>query len=220
MRNDAANDRRRPAVVVSIAAHAALLTLLIAPLGLRVKTRTLPPATRCCFTLLETAGGSHTPVMPVPGVPGMQTTLRPNHDLVLEKKRIDPVHPAKAAKAAAPPPPSQSTGTGTGAAATGSGSDNQNATPAFPVFSPKPPVNDRALLPSAEQQIVVDVNVSAAGEVTAESLVKGMGTPLDQIVLDTVKTWKFHPATVNGNPIASEAELIFPFNRSYPVSGA
>jgi outer membrane biosynthesis protein TonB len=47
-----------------------------------------------------------------------------------------------------------------------------------------------------------------------------MGTPLDQIVLDTVKTWKFHPATVNGNPIASEAELIFPFNRSYPVSGA
>jgi TonB family protein len=220
MRNDAAKDRRRPAVVVSVAAHTALLTLLIAPLGLRVKSRVLPPATRCCFTLLQTAGGSHTLSMPVPGVPGMQATRRPNHDLEMQKKRIDPTRPAKAAKAAAPPPPSQSTGTGTGTAATGSGSDNQNATPAFPVFSPKPPVSDRALLPADEQQIVVDVNVSAAGEVTAESLVKGMGTSLDQIVLDTVKTWKFHPATVNGNPIASEAELIFPFNRSYPVSGA
>jgi len=220
MNSGSAKDRRRPAVVASVAAHAALLTLLISPVGLRMKSRELPPATRCCFTLLETAGGSHTLAMPVPGVPGMQATRRPNHDLEMQKKRIDPTRPAKSAKAAAPPLASQSTGTGTGAAATGSGSDNQNATPAFPVFSPKPPVTDRALLPPDEQQIVVDVNVSAAGEVTAESLVKGMGTSLDQIVLDTVKTWKFHPATVNGNPIASEAELIFPFNRSYPVSGS
>jgi protein TonB len=218
MKSGSAKDRKRPAVVVSAAAHAALLALLIAPLGLRVKPRMLPPATRCCFTMLETAGGSHTPAMPVPGVPGMQATRTPDHDLEMQKKRMDPTRPAKAAKAAAPPPASQSTGTGTGTAATGSGSDNQNATPAFPVFSPKPPVNDRALLPPSEQQIVVDVNVSAAGEVTAESLVKGVGTSLDQIVLDTVKTWKFHPATVNGNPVASEAELIFPFNQKYPVA--
>ena len=45
-----------------------------------------------------------------------------------------------------------------------------------------------------------------------------MGSALDQIVLDTVRTWKFHPATVNGNPVASEAELIFPFNAQYPVT--
>ena len=217
MRKHAAAGRARFGVLLSIGAHVAILLLLLAPMGLRVKTRTLPPATRCCFTLLETAGGSHTPVMPVPVVPGMQVTRHPNHDLELEKKRIDPVRPAKAAKASAPPPPSQSTGTGTGAAAVGSGSDNQNAMPAFPVFSPKPPVNDRALLPGSEQQIVVDVNVNAAGEVTGESLVKGMGTALDQIVLDTVKSWKFHPATVNGNAVPSEAELIFPFNKNYPV---
>jgi len=36
-------------------------------------------------------------------------------------------------------------------------------------------------------------------------------------VLDIVKTWHFQPATVNGKPIASQAELIFPFNRSYPI---
>ena len=149
----------------------------------------------------------------------MQVTPKPNHDLAVEKRRMDPVRPAKAAKASAPPPPSQSTGTGTGTATAGSGSDNQNATPAFPVFSPKPPVTDRALLPADERQIVVDVTVSAGGEVTGETLVKGMGTPLDQIVLDTVKTWKFHPATMNGNPVASEAECIFPFNQSYPVVG-
>jgi outer membrane biosynthesis protein TonB len=39
-------------------------------------------------------------------------------------------------------------------------------------------------------------------------------------VLDTVKSWRFHPATINGNPVATEAELIFPFNLSYPTTPA
>jgi len=66
----------------------------------------------------------------------------------------------------------------------------------------------------------VDVNLNAAGDVVGASLVKGMGNSLDQIVLDTVKTWRFHPATVNGTAVASQAELIFPFNPSYPITPA
>jgi TonB family protein len=102
--------------------------------------------------------------------------------------------------------------------AAGSGADQQNADPAFPVFSPKPAVADRSLLPNVNQDVVVDVKVSAAGDVLEATLVKGLGNGLDQIVLDTVKTWRFHPATVNGNPVATEAELIFPFNQLYPTS--
>ncbi len=101
--------------------------------------------------------------------------------------------------------------------AAGSGADQQNADPAFPVFSPRPPVTDRSLLPSLNQEVVVDVKVSATGDVLEATLVKGIGNALDQLVLETVKTWRFHPATVNGTPVATEAELIFPFNRSYPT---
>jgi outer membrane biosynthesis protein TonB len=61
------------------------------------------------------------------------------------------------------------------------------------------------------------VKLDAFGTVVAESLVNGLGNKLDQIVLDTVKTWKFHPATINGRPVPSEAELIFPFNPNYPI---
>ena len=100
----------------------------------------------------------------------------------------------------------------------GSGADRQNADPAFPVFSPHPPVSDRSLLPRSNQEVVVEVKVSAAGDVLEATLVKGIGNGLDQIVLDTVKSWRFHPATINGNPVATEAELVFPFNLSYPTT--
>jgi protein TonB len=102
--------------------------------------------------------------------------------------------------------------------AAGSGADQQSADPAFPVFSPHPPVSDRSLLPHSNQEVVVDVKVSAAGDVLEVTLVKGIGNGLDQIVLDTVKSWRFHPATINGNPVATEAELVFPFNLNYPTA--
>jgi len=102
--------------------------------------------------------------------------------------------------------------------AAGSGANQQNADPAFPVFSPHPPVSDRSLLPSSNQEVVVDVKVGATGEVLEVTLVKGIGNGLDQIVLDTVRSWRFHPASINGSPVATEAELIFPFNRNYPTT--
>jgi outer membrane biosynthesis protein TonB len=45
-----------------------------------------------------------------------------------------------------------------------------------------------------------------------------MGNKLDQIVLDTVKTWRFQPALENGKAVPTQAELIFPFNPSYPIT--
>ena len=100
----------------------------------------------------------------------------------------------------------------------GNGVDTQSADPAFPVFSPRPPVTDRALLPAFNQQVIVDVKVSAAGDVLEATLVKGIGNQLDQIVLTTVKTWRFHPATLNGTAVPTEDELIFPFDQNYPIA--
>ncbi|HEY2469560.1 MAG TPA: TonB family protein [Terracidiphilus sp.] len=109
-------------------------------------------------------------------------------------------------------------GDGSGKAAFGNGNESEDVYPAFPVFSPHPPVADRSLLPSSPQKIVVDVNVDASGQVVSMKLVKGLGTQLDRIVLDTVRTWRFHPATVNGKAVPTEAELIFPFTQDYPIA--
>lgn len=94
----------------------------------------------------------------------------------------------------------------------GNGTDAASADPAFPIFSPQPAVTDRRLLPATDRQVIVDVKVSAAGDVLEATLVSGIGNALDTIVLTTVKTWRFHPAMMNGNPVPTEAELIFPFS--------
>jgi TonB family protein len=98
---------------------------------------------------------------------------------------------------------------------TGSGNGLQDATPAFPTFSPNPPVRDRSLLPNDETNVVVDVNVSAQGDVLDEKLVRGLGNSIDQVILETVRSWKFHPATLDGAPVSSVSELVFPMSQRY-----
>jgi len=210
--------RSRTSVVLSIGAHGAVLGVLLWPAA-HGRVRVLPPANRCCVAMLAVAGGSHRPQVVLPAPISSGQSRRSPEVTQAPHKLPDPRRPIHPTRAAEPTPPAPSSGMGSGTA-TGDGNDAQNVTPAFPVFSPKPPVKDRSLLPAAEQQIVVDVSLSADGQVLAETLVKGMGSALDQIVLDTVKTWRFQPATVNGNPVASEAELIFPFNPKYPISAS
>jgi TonB family protein len=162
------------------------------------------PATKFYPAMLLHAGGTKTPWTPAPGRKRHPVDVKqPATDLAVNR------NPASAAGSLVSAPEST---------VAGNGSDNASADPAFPVFSPRPPVVDRSLLPDSNQEVVVDVKVSAAGDVLEATLVKGIGNGLDQIVLDTVKTWRFHPATVNGSPVATEAELIFPFNLKYPTT--
>jgi TonB family protein len=210
--------RSRSGVMVSAGIHAAVIALLLIGGAARMRVHTVPPAKAGFLATLEIAGGAHRVSIPSFEAPNTSRAEKAEHVKDPETKVMDPTKAARKEKETPSALPQDSAGKGTGTAAAGDGADAQNATPAFPVFSPKPPVADRALLPAAEQHIVVDVNVNEAGDVTGETLVKGMGNALDQIVMDTVKTWRFHPATVNGSPVASEAELIFPFNLSYPVT--
>ena len=168
---------------------------------------------------IEVVGGSHAVKLALPPMPtaGLEPKAAP--DMESRAKPILPVtQKPRLKKPEGGAPPTPHAGDGTGQAETGSGSDDKNASPAFPVFSPRPPVGDRSLLPATEQKIVVDVNVDPLGAVVSEVLVKGIGNKLDQIVLDTVKTWRFQPALENGKAVPTEAELIFPFNPSYPIT--
>ena len=211
--------RSTTAMLLSVAAHGGVFALVVM-LGTAAGKTTVEPATLQVLAKLEVAGGPHAVQVPMPVADFGAHTKHPDATPESSKKTILPVEkPApKLAGGGAPKTPTQ--GDGSGKAFTGNGDSAEDARPAFLVFSPRPAVTDRALLPSSEQKIVVDVNVDALGQVVSEKLVRGMGNQLDQMVLEIVKTWRFHPATVDGRPVASEAEVIFPFNPSYPISNS
>jgi TonB family protein len=201
---------RRRGLVLSIGAHSVLglvLVLATLPWG---RVRPVYHESRCCSTPLywsgSQTGGSH----------------HPHPAARKQRKKPAPAAPAAAKTSAAPVPAAQDTATQAGLAAPqqqgafGTGTGSESAEPAFPVYFPWPGVADRSLLPPVEKKVIVEVTVNALGDVTGEKLVQGMGNSLDQIVLTTVKAWRFHPATLNGAAVESVADLVFPFNREYP----
>lgn len=209
--------RRLSSILLSLFLHSSVLALALL-VASATRGRLVQPTTRQTMALLEVAGTSHAIPVHLPPMDFAAHTRTPTHDPEATRKTILPVEPTPRKMSGGGTPPKPHAGDGSGSATAGNGSDAQDVTPAFPTFSPRPPVTDRALLPATEQKIVVDVDLDAGGLVLRETLVKGLGGPLDQIVLDTVRTWRFQPATVNGKPVPSQDELIFPFDPAYPIT--
>jgi TonB family protein len=206
-------------VLLSLAAHGCVLALVVW-LGVVTRARVVEQVKNVTVAGVEIAGGSHAVTVPLPARLTAAGTNKPERyadAAVPPTLMMRQLRPRNDAGGGAPPTPHA--GEGRANAANGNGSDNEDARPAFPVFAPKPAVTDGSLLPAAEKKIVVDVQVDEQGAVVNETLVKGLGNRLDQIVLETVKTWRFQPATVNGKPVETEAEIVFPFDLQYPVDG-
>ena len=215
-RNDTARELRM--VVLSAAVHGCILAAIW--VGMITHARVVARPESVTIAGIEDAGGSHAVEIPLPTRLTATDTNKPERyadaavPSTLVMRQLRSQNDSGGGRPAEP-----HAGEGRGIAAIGNGSDNEDARPAFPVFAPKPTVTDAGLLPVAEKKIVVDVRVDEEGAVVSETLVKGLGNRLDEIVLNTVKTWRFQPATVNGKAVATEAEIVFPFDSQYPVDG-
>ncbi|HUN83296.1 MAG TPA: energy transducer TonB [Terracidiphilus sp.] len=205
------------AVSVSLALHGITFAFL---LGLIHPPKIIQTESPLNAVQVATAGGAHAVKLALPAALASAHTPQPDPHAEPTRKSILPTPPHPTRKPGGGAPPVPHAGDGTGSAKNGNGSENQDVDPAFPVYSPRPPIADRSLLPRTEQKVVVEVTVDESGSVVSESLVKSAGAKLDQMVLDIVKTWRFQPATVNGKPVSSEAEIIFPFNSNYPVTSS
>ncbi|MGC2639726.1 MAG: TonB family protein [Acidobacteriaceae bacterium] len=197
--------------MVSVAAHVLLLGLIVLAVRAR-KTHPINVESRCCSSALYWSpnGGAGSP--------------KPKH--AAHHKRPTPAPAAQEAMITAPVATAQAAQTQAGMVTQqqmptlGTGNGTENAEPALPVYYPQPGVADRSLLPPAQRNVVVEVSIDALGGVTDERLVSGLGNPLDQIVLATVKAWRFRPATVNGTAVASVEDLVFPFNHDWEPSSS
>lgn len=204
------------AVALSVAAHGALVALLLMSAHwMSVRVVQNGPQRRW-LTAIEVAGAARHAKIFLPQRPQAETTAEPP----VGKTITEPAPQVQAGNRNGRKDAPERDTHGRGMATHGVGNDDEDVMPAFPIFSPRPAVTDRALLPASQQKVIVDVKLSADGTVLDETLVRGLGNKLDAMVMDIVKTWKFHPAMIDGKPVASEAECIFPFDQNYPVSGA
>ena len=211
--------RRQTGLLLSLAAHTTIFGVAFLFTLHWGKVRPIYRESRCCTAALYWSGNTgvsdSSPAAAVrkrqpktAPVPVPRTSLIENPMRLRQQRTEEPPAQSRLAQSGNPTPQQQqSLGTGAG---------TDDAEPAFPTYFPRPPVTDRSLLPAVEKKIIVHVTISSLGDVTDETLVQGFGNSLDDLVLKTVKGWRFHPATLNGNAVASVEDLVFPFNQDYP----
>jgi len=209
------NPPQRIGLILSAAGHAGLFLLVVVATLHFGRVRPIVRSSRCCSAILR---WNTTPALIAPVSGTTPAAARP-------APRVPRARPARRRPIPAPKPMASTTPPATNpqqqpTRTPGDGTGSDDAEPAFPTYFPRPAVADRSLLPAVEQKVIVTVSISAVGDVTDETLTQGVGNSLDQIVLDTVKTWRFHPASLNGTAVASTEQLVFPFNRSSNSSGA
>jgi TonB family protein len=70
-----------------------------------------------------------------------------------------------------------------------------------PTYKPDPHYSKEALKAKYEGTVVLWITIDASGAVTECRVVKPLGLGLDEQAVETVKTWKFNPATKEGAPV-------------------
>jgi len=96
-----------------------------------------------------------------------------------------------------------------GADSLGSGNINIALASYFP-----PPKPDLSTLPRGTKgDVILDIVIDSAGKIADIKMTSGLGHGIDENVIATVQQWTFHPATKDGQPVASEQELHFHYER-------
>jgi len=97
-----------------------------------------------------------------------------------------------------------------GADALGAG----NITIALAKHFPRPHPDLSAMPDGAKGDVVVDVTIDETGRISDLKLVKGIAQTIDALVIATVREWTFTPASRDGQPISSEQELHFHYEKA------
>jgi len=68
-------------------------------------------------------------------------------------------------------------------------------------FAPQPQYTEIARKARIQGVVIVQAIIDKGGNVTNVKVLKGLPMGLDTAAVDSIKTWKFEPATLNGKPV-------------------
>jgi protein TonB len=193
---------RHKGELLSIAAHLCLLLFLIG--GFHRSPKVMP------YRLPGTAKGINLLTYYSPGslhvIESKAATKNP------EKARPAPaLHPVQQVARLDPAQAAESEA-GVGASAQ-SGLGEGDITIAILSYFPHP-VPDLSSLPRGTKgDVILNAVIDEHGNISELTLLKGLGSPVDETVIATVQQWHYTPAMRKGVPVVSEQELHFHYER-------
>lgn len=191
----------RRSQLVSIAIHAAAILCFIDGVhhSAHLKPYRLPGTDKGDTYLTYYAPGSAHPV-------ATAAELK-SHDKA--KPAVSEKHTLEAPKPQSSEPASKA---GVGASAE-SGLGEGDITIALQSYFPYPKPDLSALPHGTKGDVILDAVIDENGKIKELTLLRGLGSPIDQQVIATVQQWIYTPAMRRGVPVASEQELHFHYER-------
>lgn len=83
--------------------------------------------------------------------------------------------------------------------------------PALPVSFTDPHIPRTEVPTGLQGDVIVEITIDAAGNVSETKLLHGVGYGIDEKVIAAARAWHFHPATRNGVAILSKQDYRFHF---------
>lgn len=80
------------------------------------------------------------------------------------------------------------------------------------IYAPDPDFSDQARKAKYQGTVVMNVLIDATGRVARIKLTRPLGMGLDEKAMEKITTWKFNPATRDGQPVAVEVNVEVSFN--------
>jgi TonB family protein len=82
---------------------------------------------------------------------------------------------------------------------------------AYLTYAPDPPIDRQRLPEWVRGDVVVEVTIDEKGAVVQTKLLQSVGFGLDDVILETLRQWRFQPAKVDGVPVSSKHDVHFHF---------
>ena len=193
----------RRSAVASASVHLSVLALLLGHFhfGPKVAPYRLPGTEKGVRTLTYFSAGNPQP----------HTVNAPVKDAKVEKHAVDAAHDAlQPAKPVSAPATQADAGSGD---AVKSGVGEGNISIALQKYFPYPKPDLSSMAHGTSGDVILDAVIDEQGRISALTLLKGLGDPIDKNVIATVEQWSYTPAMKDGVPVASEQELHFHYER-------
>src|SRR5438874_9152905 len=137
------------------------------------------------------------------------TPAKPAEGVVSKRSRLQ-IKPQKKARPELPEKVEARVGSNNGSLSQGPALGRE-AAPALPIVFPDPAIYPWQLARGLQGDVIVEVTIDAAGNVTETRVLQSLQQDIDEKVIATLRNWRFKPATVDGVAISSRQDVHFHF---------